>query len=140
MNTAIDQQGQLVGFAIPSDDVQKDLLSYQKGGKITKPFLGVEYVQITPEVKQKYSLKADNGAWITSAGDSTGASPIVPGSAADKAGLKNNDIIISVNGQALSQTVTLAGLIKNFNPGDILNLEVLRGTKTIPIKVILGQK
>ncbi len=47
INTAIDQQGQLVGFAIPSNDIQRALSSFQKNGKITRAYLGVRYLNIT---------------------------------------------------------------------------------------------
>ena len=140
INTAIDQQGQLVGFAIPSLDVQKDIQSYQKVGKITKPFLGIRYVVLDQSVARQYKLKVENGAWVTSQGDQSGTSPIVQGSAADKAGIKDGDIITVVNGTQLDQNTTLAQLIKNFNPGDIITLTVLRADKTINLKVTLGQK
>ena len=140
MNTAIDQQGQLVGFAIPSDDVQKDLASYQKLGKIVKPFLGVEYIQLNAQIKQQYNLATDNGAWVTNQPNNDGTPAVVPGSAADKAGIKENDIITALNGKKLDQNTTLAGLIKDFDPGQTMDLQVLRNGKTIDLKVTLGQK
>ena len=56
MNTAIDQQGQLVGFAIPSNEAAKALAAFQKNGKIVHPFLGVRYITITSDIAQQNNL------------------------------------------------------------------------------------
>ncbi len=141
VNTAVDQQGQLVGFAIPSDDAAKDLQNYQKTGKITKPFLGVEYVLITPALKVQEKLPVDNGAWVTSkdsSGNSNGPA-VVAGSAADKAGIKDGDIITAVNGNKIDQDHSLALLMRNYNPGDTITLDILRSGKTIQVKAALGE-
>src|SRR3989344_6671540 len=96
INTAMDAQGQLVGFAIPVNDLKKDLESFRKFGKIVKPFLGVRYVLITPTIKQENNLKFDYGALIVPGGKNQPA--VVAGSAADKAGIKDGDIILEING------------------------------------------
>ncbi len=141
VNTAIDQQGQLVGFAIPSNDAKKAMDSYAKFSRITRPFLGVRYVLVTPAIKEQNKLTVDNGAWVISGIDSDGTATaaVVPGSAADKAGLKNNDIILSVDNQAIDQEHSLASLIKNYNPDDKITLKVLRDNKQINIEVNLEE-
>jgi serine protease Do len=139
VNTAIDQQGQLVGFAIPANDAARDIALYQKLGKIVKPFLGVQYVLLDPEVAQQNSLPVSYGAWIDS-GSSDGSPAVVPGSAADKAGLKDGDIIVSVNGTLLNEKTTLESLIQNMNPGGAVTMDVLRGTKHLTVHVTLGEK
>ncbi|HYC79692.1 MAG TPA: trypsin-like peptidase domain-containing protein, partial [Candidatus Binatia bacterium] len=64
INTAIDAQGQLVGFAIPVDDLKRDLESFKKFGKIVKPFLGIRYVLVTEAIKEENNLTVDYGALI----------------------------------------------------------------------------
>ena len=144
MNTAIDQQGQLVGFAIPSNDAEKDILSFQKSGKITQPFLGVSYILITPDVKDTYKLSVDNGAWVKanpdSDPDSTSGPSVVAGSPAQKAGIEDGDIILSLNGKDVDQTTTLTSIIKTLNPGDTVTIQVLRGTKTLTLTAVLGER
>lgn len=142
VNTAIDQQGQLVGFAIPSNDARQAVASYNKNGKIVSPYLGVRYVQITPVIQQQNKLPVDSGALIVTGTDQNGnVTPgVVPGGAADKAGLKNNDIIVSVNGAAVDQNHSLSELIRSYNPGDKIKLDVIRDNKHMTIEVTLGQK
>lgn len=139
VNTAIDQQGQLVGFAIPSNDARKDLESYQKRGTITKPFLGVKYVLITPAVREQNNLPLDYGAWITSDFNGDTGAAVIPGSAADRAGLRDGDIIISVDGKRVDQSVSLSGLLKNYSPGDTIVLKVYRDGREIEVQATLGE-
>ncbi len=141
VNTAIDQQGQLVGFAIPSNDALKAIQSYQKSGKIVQPLLGVRYVPINSSVKEQNDLPVDYGAWVISGlnNDGSDSPAVVPGSAADKAGIKERDIILSINGQRIDQDHTVAGIIKQFSPGDKLSIGILRDKNNITVTATLGQ-
>ncbi len=138
INTAIDSQGQLVGFAIPVNDVKKDVDSFKKFGRIVKPFLGVRYVLVNQTIKEQNKLTVDYGALIVSGGQASSPAVVV-GSAADKAGLKETDIILEVNGQKVDQGHSLAGLLKNFNPGDIVRMKVLSRDQTKDTAVTLGE-
>jgi serine protease Do len=136
INTAIDQEGQLVGFAIPVGDIKHDLDSFNKSGQILKPFLGVRYVLVNDTVKKDNNLSVNYGALIT--GDS-GSPAVVAGSAAAKAGLKNGDIILEVNGQRVDENHSLAAILKNFSPGDNVKMKVMSGDQTKDVTVTLGQ-
>src|SRR3989344_7636376 len=127
INTAISLEGQLLGFAIPVNDLRKDIEVYKASGKIVKPFMGVRYIIITPGLKNEQSLPVEEGALITSGESNEPA--IIPGSPAEKAGLKENDIILEINGQKITLEHSLAGAIKNLNPGDTISLKVLRDGK-----------
>ena len=138
INTAIDSQGQLIGFAIPVNDIKNDVDSFKRFGRIVKPFLGVRYVLVNQSIQQENKLTVDYGALIVSGG--TPASPAVaPGSAADKAGLKEGDIILAINGQKITQDHSLASYLKNFNPGDIVKMTILSQEKNKDITVTLGE-
>lgn len=138
INTAIDSQGQLVGFAIPSADIKADLASFQKFGQIVKPFLGIRYVLVNQTIQEQNKLSVNYGALVLSGG--TVATPaVVSGSAADKAGIKEGDIILEVNGQKIDENNSLAGYLKNFNPNDVVKMKVLSGSVTKDITVTLGQ-
>jgi serine protease Do len=138
INTAIDQQGQLVGFAIPAGEAGKALASFQKNGKITRPFLGVRYITLTADIAQQNNLPQDHGALIVRGQNITDFA-VQPGSPADKAGLMENDIILQVNGQTVDENHLLSDLLQNFNPGDSVSLQVYHKGKTENINVTLSE-
>jgi serine protease Do len=138
INTAIDQQGQLVSFAIPSNDAAKALESYKKSGKIVRPFLGVRYIIISKALAQQENLPQDHGALVVR-GNSVTDFAVIPGSPADKAGLTENDIILSVDGQTIDENHTLAGLIKDKNVGDAVTLKVYHRGQEKEVKITLEE-
>lgn len=123
VNTAVSMQGQSVGFAIASIDAKKALSSYERNGKITRPFLGVRYVMISPVLADSQKLPKNFGALLVR-GETQNDSAVLPDSPADKAGLKENDIILEVNGQKLEGENTLAKSLKPYNTGDEITLKV----------------
>jgi serine protease Do len=137
INTAIDQQGQLVGFAIPSNIAAKSVASYQKNGKIIHSFLGVRYVMITDAIAKQQNLQESYGALIVR-GDTQMDFAVQPGSPADKAGLVENDIILEVNGTKVDDQNALSDLLQNFNPGDNVTLQVYHKGKIENLQVTLG--
>jgi serine protease Do len=138
INTAIDQQGQLVGFAIQSNDAAKAIASFQKSGKIVRPQLGVRYVMITEQLAKDENLPRSVGALIVGGGN-TSSPAVLPGSAAEKAGLLEGDIILEVNGQAITEEYTLTRALKNFLAGDTLTLKILQKGQEKEIPVTLGE-
>lgn len=138
INTAIDQQGQLVGFAIPSNEVAKAVASYQKNGKITSVFLGVRYITLTADIASQQKLPRDYGALIVR-GQSVTDFAVLPGSPADKAGLMENDIILQVNGTKVDQDHALASLLSDHSPNDVVTLKVYHKGQESDVKVTLGE-
>ncbi|MGE5392270.1 MAG: S1C family serine protease [Candidatus Saccharibacteria bacterium] len=138
INTAIDSQGQLVGFAIPANDIRKDVESFKKFGKIVKPLLGVRYVLVNDTIKEQNKLSVNYGALIVGSGQPSSPA-VVPDSAADKAGLRESDIILEINGQKIDQEHSLAGMMKNYNPGDVVKMKILSRGETKEVTVTLGE-
>ena len=138
INTAIDSQGQLLGFAIPINDFKKDLESFNKFGRIVKPFLGIRYVLVNETIKEENKLTVDYGALILKG---TGASSpgVVAGSAAAKVGLKEGDVILEINGNRIDQDHSLASRLKDYNPNDVVKMKVMTGAETREITVTLGE-
>ena len=137
INTATVLGAQSIGFAIPVDKAKKDIKQVKAGGKIVYPFLGIRYILITAILQENNSLPVDYGALITKR-DELGEVAIVPGSAADKAGLKENDIILEFDGQKINIDNSLAKLIQRKEPNDSITLKVLRDDEEIIISVVLG--
>lgn len=138
MNTAVANGAQNIAFAIPANELRQVLISYEKNGRIVRPYLGVRYAPITPEVKKQNSLSVDYGV-IVVRGDTQTELAVIPGSPADKAGLRENDIIMEVDGQKLDEEHALNTLVLTHQPGDSLRLKILRQGKEQMLTVRLEE-
>lgn len=138
INTAINQSGQSIGFAIPINIAKRSVESVKKFGRIIRPWIGVRYNLIDEEFVKKNKLSVDHGAIIV--GDAQQKLlGIIPGGPADKAGLLEGDIILQVNGKDINQGHALAQAITKFNPGDTVTLKVLSHGKTKEVKLKLEE-
>ena len=138
INTAIDQLGRSVGFAIPINDAKRVLESYKKNGKIVRSFLGVRYIMVSSDIQDQRKLNYDYGALIY-AGDLSGEPAVIPDSPADRAGLKEGDLILTVNSKLVARDNSLLDLVQKIKPGDIAKLTVVRGRTVINIHVVVGE-
>lgn len=138
VNTAMANDAQAVGFAIPINIVKRDLKQLEKNNKITYPFLGVHYVLITSEVRQKYKLDVDEGAYVLSSDGKQSA--VVRDSAADKAGVKEKDIILEINGEKIMKDNSMARIVQKYSPGDKISLKILRNNQEIHLEATLGER
>lgn len=125
-----------IGFSIPVDIVNwvvPDLIKY---GKVKRPIIGVDLA--TPQMAKRYGLK---GAVILG---------IAEGSAAEKAGLKSayrdqygrtylGDIIIGIDDKPIGNNGQLLLALENYQPGDQVNVKVLRNKKEVNLDLILGE-
>jgi S1-C subfamily serine protease len=135
MNTAVATDAQGIGFAIPINDVKGMVKTLLASGKVEKPYLGVRYISITPDVATEYSLSVKNGAYIVAG---SGQASIVSGSPADKAGLKEKDIITKVDGTNVDSTHPFASLIAQHSVGDKVTITYLRDGKESTVTVTLA--
>ena len=138
INTAVVMGAQNIGFAIPINYAKKDLEEVKKYGKIKRPFLGVKYIILNKEISQKDKLTCDYGALIVR--ETLGESAIIPGGAAEKAGLKEFDIILECQGEKITEENPLSYILDKLKIGEEIALKVLRNKKEIPIKVKLAEK
>jgi len=138
VNTAMVMGAQNIGFAIPVNYAKKDLEEVKKYGKIKFPFLGVRYILITKEIAKKNKLPADYGVLIVR--ENLGESPIVKGSAAEKAGLKEFDIILQAQKEKITPKNALSRILQKCKIGEEIKLEILRERKKMTLKVKLEEK
>jgi len=136
MNTAVDQQGQSIGFAIPVNLVKSALASYLSSGKIVRPMLGVRYIPMNPDFAAKNKLPINYGAYIYSSGNSPA---VAEGSPAQNAGLKSGDIITQINNDKIDENHTLIGLLGKYNPGDTVKVMFNRDGTTKAVNIKLGE-
>jgi len=140
VNVAVAEGAQSIGFAIPVNKAKRDIRQIQAQGKISYPFLGIRYVLVDFEIQADQKLSVDYGALIIK-GDLASEPAIEKGSSAQKAGLKEKDIILEADGVKINKKNPLAGIIQNQHiPGDKVALKVLRGVKEMEIVVVLGEK
>lgn len=129
VNVAMSQVAENIGFAIPINEAKRDIEQVKTLGKIVYPFLGVRYV-----------LVADDYGVLIVRGDSFGEPAITPGSAAEKAGLKEGDIILEFNQEKITLENSLGKIIQKYQPGNKIVLKILRKDKEKIISVVLGER
>lgn len=138
MNTAIASGAEGIGFAIPSDDLQFIATSVENTGRIVRPFLGVQYVMLTPENAAKFQVSSTEGAFLVT-DDTQNKNPIIENSPAEKAGLLPGDIITTIDGEKLTLENDLRRVIQKKSPNSTLKLEILRNEKREEVEAVLAE-
>ena len=134
INTATSASAENMGFAIPISSVKGMLAQLVETGKAKRTYLGVYVSTITAESAKKNNLPVTSGAYLYSP---SSYSAIVKGGPADKAGLKDKDIVTAVNGVKVGAAGSLPDLIGEYKPGDTVQLTVIREGKEIAVNVTL---
>ena len=137
INTAMASGAENIGFAIPINIAKAAIDKFKEKGEITYPFLGVSYLPINEAVQEAYNLPVNYGALIAKSEEGPA---VVPGSGADKAGIKENDIILEMDGRKITEQNTLSKMILNHKAGDKVKLKILRKGKTIEVIAELGER
>lgn len=138
INTAMVEEAQSIGFAIPINQAKRSIEQVRESGKIVYPFLGVRYVLLTEQIKNKNNLGSDYGAWLVKGNENDPA--VEPGSSAEKAGLEENDIILELNNEKITIDNSLSEIIAKYKPGDKVVLRVLRDEQIKIIEAVLGER
>lgn len=141
VNVARAVAGENIGFAIPINRAKKAIEQVKKTGKIVYPYLGVYYALITKEMKQEFGLAVDYGAWVgrDSQGQKTNQA-VIPGTPAEKSGIKRDDIILEFGGEKITPKNSLAKIIQNYNPGESVQIKILRNNEEKTITLVLGER
>lgn len=135
INTAIAQGAQSIGFSIPINATKGTLKGVLADGKVTRAYVGVNYLSITPDVADEYKLSVRSGAYVLADGD---RKAVVADSPADKAGIKDKDIITKVNDIDVGDKGSVASLIGEYAPGETVQMTLLRDGKTMTVNVTLA--
>jgi serine protease Do len=138
VNAAIVSGAQSIGFAIPVNAARRDIDDIKKFGRINRPLLGVRYTMIDEALKKKMGLATDYGALVMRESEHDYA--VVPESPAEKAGVKEGDVILSLNGKKLDRDHPIVDFLENSNVGDEVELLVLRDGKQFPAKTALTER
>ncbi len=138
INTAMIMGAQNIGFAIPINYAKKDWEEVKKFGKIIMPFLGIKYVLISKEMAQANKLPTENGALVVR--EALGESPVIKGSSADKAGIKEWDIILECNNEKITMKNQLAHILQKCKIGQEANFKILRDGKELNLRAVMEEK
>ncbi len=128
MNVAMTEGAQNIGFAIPSNAVKKIVEQFQVKGFVSRPYLGIRYKFISKEVAILNNVA--QGAYIQD---------ILDGSPADKAGIKQGDIITKISGAGIDSENKIPDIVSKSNIGAQLDIVVWRDGKELNLKVVLAE-
>ncbi len=127
INTAVAQNGQNIGFALPINVVKDSINTFNQTGQFNRPFLGVTHTYIDQQVALLNNVPS--GAYVQN---------VVAGSAADKAGVQAGDIIVSFDGIRVdASSNSLVSLLSKKKVGDSVTMTLWRGGKTMDVKATL---
>jgi serine protease DegQ len=134
INTAIYSRsgGSLgIGFAIPVTTVKSVMDAIIKNGQVVRGYIGVEPQDITPELAESFGLKKTNGAIIAG---------VLKGGPADKAGMQPGDILVSVEGKAVTDMADMLNQIAQLSPGTKAKMIVLRRNQENTLNIMIGMR
>ncbi|MBN8808159.1 MAG: Do family serine endopeptidase [Sphingomonas sp.] len=120
-----------IGFAIPAEAAKPIIETMMKGGKIQRGYLGVSRQPVDDDIASSLGIPKDRGEII---------GKVEPGQAADKAGVKQGDVVVAVNGQEVNSQQNLSYLVANMAPGSIARLDVIRDGKPLRLNVTVGTR
>lgn len=136
MNTAIISGAQGLGFAIPINTVQGIAQQLITKGKVEHPYLGVQMVTLTPEIKQQLEIESD-GRIRVAAEQGVLLIRVVPGSPAAEAGLRAGDVIQNINNQPVTKTEEVQQLVERSTVGSQLQVQIQRNQQSARVAVRL---
>lgn len=134
VNTAIFSRtgGNLgIGFAIPVSIVRQVMGQIIEHGAVTRGWVGIEVQEITPEIAESFGLKSTEGALIAG---------VLRGGPADKGGIHPGDVLVSVNGNKVTDSTSLLSLIAALPPGKVTQLDLIRDQKAVRATVSIEKR
>lgn len=132
INTAMSKGSENIGFSIPINATKGMVKIVKEKGRVERAYAGMRYQEITPETRVTYKLTQKQGALVF------GDNPVAPGSPAEKAGVRQGDIITKVNGKTVGEQGGLTSLISEYIPGETVQLTVIRNGSEISLTMTLA--
>ena len=135
INTAIASGAQNIGFAQPVNNLKAMITGVLNSGELQQPYLGVRYISLTNDIAHQFNLKVNRGAYVVSSDDDPS---VIPNSPAERAGLKDHDVITKVNNTNINDKNSLSSTLSKFKVGETVTLSVVREGKTLSLKATLA--
>ena len=138
VNTAVSTDGQGIGFAIPVN-IAKPIMQQAIDGKVlTRPWIGVFYLPVTPALAEEYRLAIDYGILVRQ--DDSSQPAVMAGGPADQAGVREGDIITAINDQRIDARHTLDDILTQYPPDEQLTITVVRNGEATDLTLTLGTR
>lgn len=134
INTAVAADANGIGFAIPINAAKGMLRGVLKNGVVARAYIGVNYINITPEVAREYKLPTLNGALVS--GGASGA--VAQNSPAQKAGLESGDVITKIDDNKIGQHGSLSSVIGLYQPGETATITFIRDGSEQTTQITFG--
>lgn len=129
-NTNSGDVAEGLGFAIPVNTAQAIAQQIIQQGYFARPYVGINFQPINPNIAARYNLPADWGVYVTD---------VTSGGPASQAGIQQGDIITKIGDVALDETHSYVNTLFTFQPGDQVTLTLMRGGKEMQVQVTLGE-
>jgi serine protease Do len=120
-----------IGFAIPSNTAKHVMEDLIKTGKVSRGFLGVGIGNLDEGLAKQFKIPDTSGALVQD---------VTPGGPADKAGIKNGDVVRKLNGQTVESREQLTAMVTDMNPGAEVKLDIIRDGQPMTIHLTLGER
>jgi len=142
INTAVASDAQGIGFSIPINIAKPIMQQAIAGQPLARPWIGIRYETIDLQLQQQLKLPVAQGAYVSGGQDTSGVNQpgVVAGSPADKAGVKDGDIVTSIEGLTIDGDHPLDAVLTQFAPGRTVTLGINRDGKTLNLQLTLGTR
>ena len=120
-----------VGFAIPADEAIPVIESLKKGVRPERGYLGISITPVSEDLADALGLEKNRGEFVAR---------VVAGEGADKAGLKEGDIVLRVDSREVTPEATLSYIVANIKPGTRIPLDILREGKPLKLTATIGAR
>jgi S1-C subfamily serine protease len=131
INTAVAGDAQNIGFSIAINAAKPIIEELRQGTTRSRPFLGVKMFTLTPSIAQELGVKTESGALVAD---------VTAGSGAEVAGLRNGDVITSIDGKEVKAAEDVTSAVNAHKPGDEIKMTFRRGDETKDVTVKLGER
>ncbi|MBA3348125.1 MAG: trypsin-like peptidase domain-containing protein, partial [Actinobacteria bacterium] len=133
-----------IGFSVPSNTVRHVAAQLIEGGKVDRVSLGVGGTTLTPELARLFGMPVDTGVLVESVGRNTPGSQagLVAGTndvvVAGESYTLGGDVIVAIAGRRVASLPQLRDALSRHKPGDIVGVEIYRGSKQQSVRVVLA--
>ncbi|MGQ9532913.1 MAG: S1C family serine protease [Desulfotomaculales bacterium] len=131
INTAVNVKAQGIGFAIPTSTVKAVLNDLIQNGRIVRPWLGVQVGPVDEEVARRLGLPAAEGALVVG---------VVPGSPAQRAGIRQYDVFVEFNGRGIKTPDDLVNAIRETRVGETATAVIYRNGQRLQVSLAVNER